>query len=223
MCRIRTATVFSGLCGTLLACPSGERPLDQRQGAGPGIPRDTTATGSRDTAVAASDSGQRGVLSLGALWTALERQGDSLAIVEHCFGGVPSLTLALDSTPPRVHRTYGQDAEVFEIGGWQADDTLLRLEIRSRSYPGPGALQLVVRDRRRGAVEVTQEIGGQGRPSGLFVSARYAAPWLLRHQQRLDPLVHSGEVSQVGERTLSWASPYLPPFQCRKRAASSWS
>lgn len=175
MRRIWTGTVFSGLCATLLACPSRERPLEGRQGAGPGIPPDTAATGNRDTSVAASDSGQRGVLSLGASWTALERQGDSLAIVEHCFGEVPSLTLALDSTPPRVHRTYGQDAEVFEVGARQADDTLLRLEIRSRNYPGPGTLQLVVRDRRRGVVEVTQEIGGQGRPSGLFVSARYAA------------------------------------------------
>ena len=175
MRRIWTATVFSGLCATLLACPSGEPPLEERQGAGAVVPRGTAAGGDRDTAAAASDSGQRGVQSLGASWTALERQGDSLAIVERCFGEVPSLTLALDSTSPRVHRTYGQDAEVFEVGARHADDTLLRLEIRSRHYPSPGVLQLVVRDRRRGVVEVTQEIGGQGRPSGLFVSARHAA------------------------------------------------
>lgn len=175
MGRAWTTTILAGLCATMLACPSGEAPRQERQGARSDSPRDTRAAAQRDSAAATSERGPRGVLALGASWTALEAHGESLAIVERCFGDVPTLTLALDSAPSRVHRFYGQDAEVFEVGTRQEDDTLLQLEITTDYYVGPGTLRLVVRDRARGVVEVSQDIGGQRRPSELFVSAPYAA------------------------------------------------
>jgi len=175
MRRVWTATIFSWLCAAVLACPARDAPREEPAAARPDDAADAAVAATRDRAAAADSGGVRGVLALGTTWTALEQRGESLAIVEHCFGEVPSLTLALDSAPPRVHRIYGQDGEVFEVGDRQADDTLLLLQIRSRDYPAPGTLRLAVRDARRGVVEVTQEIAGQRRPSALFVGGRHAA------------------------------------------------
>ena len=173
MSPARATIVLAALCAVVLSCPSGEAPREQRRAMLPDTAPRPPATS--DSAPTASDSGPRGVLALGTSWIALEERDGALAIVEHCFGNVPTLTLALDSAPPRVERFYGQDAEVFEVGTRQEDDTLLRLEIGARHYPSPGTLQLVVRDPRRGVMEVTQEIAGQRLPSALFVSTGYAA------------------------------------------------
>ena len=119
-----------------------------------------------------SDSGPRGVLALGTSWLALEQWDGGLAIVEPCDAAVESLAIDVGSAVPRVYHFYGQEAELYEVRARQEEDSLLRLDIASRW--DSGTVQLVVRDRQTGVVEVTEQTG-RGRRSGLFVSAGNAA------------------------------------------------